>query len=122
MLMQMGVSAGEFAGTASRSGGLVEKLCAANNSCAQAYPHLLGWLLANHANAPIDDEASYIVPVRVDSKNGPLALTITLRTMSLPGMAGNCLISRHKMPGDLEAIVGKALTTKIEVLNKSLGG
>ena len=77
---------------------------------------LLDWLLANHANAPVDGEASYIVPVGVGSKNGPLALTITLRIMSLPGMAGNCLISRHKMPGNLEAIVAKALTTKIPKL------
>ena len=77
---------------------------------------LLVWLLVNHVGAPMDGEAAYTVPVAADSKNGPLALTVTLRTMSLPGMAGNCLISRDKMPGDLEAIVDKALRTKIPKL------
>ena len=77
---------------------------------------LLDWLLVNHAGAPEDGEASYNVPVGAGSKNGPLALTITLRTMSLPGMEGNCLISRHKMPANLEAIIAKALTTKIPKL------
>lgn len=39
--------------------------------------------------------------------------------MSLPGMAGNCLIFRDKMPGDLGTIVEKALKTKIPKLVKT---
>jgi hypothetical protein len=77
---------------------------------------LLNWLLANHTAAPHEGQASHLVPVTATSKNGPLALPITLRTMHLPGMAGSCLIARDKMPGDLEAIVEKALRTKIPKL------
>jgi hypothetical protein len=77
---------------------------------------LLDWLLVNHTAAPQGGESSHVVPVAVKSKNGPLALRITLRTMHLPGMAGSCLITRDKMPGDLEAIVEKALRTKIPKL------
>jgi hypothetical protein len=77
---------------------------------------LLSWLLVNHTAAPREGESSHVVPVAVSSKNGPLALPITLRTMHLPGTAGSCLISRDKMPGDLEAIVEKALRTKIPKL------
>jgi hypothetical protein len=77
---------------------------------------LLIWLLANHSAAPQEGQSSHVVPVAATSKNGPLALTITLRTMHLPRMAGSCLISRDKMPGDLEAIVEKALRTKIPKL------
>jgi hypothetical protein len=77
---------------------------------------LLNWLLKNHAGTPQEGMASYDVPVAAKAKNGPLSLPITLRTMHLPGMAGSCLISRDKMPGDLEAIVEKALRTKIPKL------
>jgi hypothetical protein len=77
---------------------------------------LLNWLLANHAVAPREGEASYSVPVAANTRNGPLALPVTLRTMHLPGMAGSCLIARDKMPGTLEAIVEKALRTKIPKL------
>jgi hypothetical protein len=73
---------------------------------------LLNWLLTNHTAAPQEGEASHVVPVAATSKNGPLALPITLLTMHLPGMSGSCLIARDKMPGDLEAIVEKALRTK----------
>jgi hypothetical protein len=74
---------------------------------------LLDWLLVNHTAALHEGESSHVVQVGATSKNGPLALPITLRTMHLPGMAGSCLIARDKMPGDLEAIVEKALRTKI---------
>lgn len=74
---------------------------------------LLNWLLVNHAGAPREGKASYTVPVTANAKKGPLLFPITLSTMHLPGMAGSCLIARDKMPGDLEAIVGKALRTKI---------
>ena len=77
---------------------------------------LLDWLLENHTAAPQEGQSSHLVPVAAAPKNGPLALTITLRTMHLPGMAGSCLIARDKMPGDLEAIVEKALRTKIPKL------
>ena len=77
---------------------------------------LLNWLLANHAAAPHEGQSSHFVPVAAASKNGPLPLAITLRTMHLPGMAGNCLISWDKMPGNLETIVEKALRTKIPKL------
>ena len=77
---------------------------------------LLEWLLVNHTAALHEGESSHIVQVGVTSKNGPLALPITLRTMHLPGIAGSCLIARDKMPGDLEAIVEKALRTKIPKL------
>jgi len=77
---------------------------------------LLNWLMANHAGAPREGEASYVVPVAAKARNGPLALPVTLRTMHLPGMAGSCLIARDKMPGTLEAIVEKALRTKIPKL------
>ena len=78
--------------------------------------HLLNWLMANHGGAPREGQASYIVPVAPNAKNGPLALPITLRTMHLPGMPGSCLISRDKMPGNLDAIIEKALRTKIPKL------
>jgi hypothetical protein len=77
---------------------------------------LLDWLLANHTAAPQEGESPHLVLVAATSKNGPLTLPITLRTMHLPGMAGSCLIARDKMPGDLEAIVEKALRTKIPKL------
>ena len=77
---------------------------------------LLNWLQAHHAAAPREGEASYVVPVAAKARNGPLALSVTLRTMHLPGMAGSCLIARDKMPGTLEAIVEKALRTKIPKL------
>jgi hypothetical protein len=77
---------------------------------------LLNWLLANHTAAPQEGQSSHLVSVATASKNGPLALPITLRTMHLPGMAGSCLIARDKIPGDLEAIVEKALRTKIPKL------
>ena len=77
---------------------------------------LLNWLMANHAGAPREGEASYVVPVAAKARNGPLGLPVTLRTMHLPGMAGSCLIARDKMPGTLEAIVEKALRTKIPKL------
>jgi len=77
---------------------------------------LLDWLLVNHTAALREGESSHVVQVGATSKNGPLALPITLRTMHLPGIAGSCLIARDKMPGDLEAIVEKALRTKIPKL------
>jgi hypothetical protein len=77
---------------------------------------LLEWLLVNHTAALHEGESSHIVQIGATSKNGPLALPITLRTMHLPGMAGSCLIARDKMPSDLEAIVEKALRTKIPKL------
>src|SRR5579862_5977898 len=77
---------------------------------------LLNWLLANHTVAPLEGESSHVVPVAAKSKNGPLALPITLRTMHLPCQAGSCLIARDRMPGDLDAIVEKALRTKIPKL------
>jgi hypothetical protein len=77
---------------------------------------LLNWLLANHTVAPEEGESSNVVPVAATSKRGPLALPITLRTMHLPGMAGSCLIARDRMPGDLDAIVERALRTKIPKL------
>lgn len=77
---------------------------------------LLDWLLENHPAAPQEGLSSHVVTVAATSKNGPLALPITLRTMHLRGMAGSCLIARDKMPGDLEAIVEKALRTKIPKL------
>jgi len=77
---------------------------------------LLTWLLTNHTAAPREGEASFTIPVGSKAKAGPLPLSITLRTMHLPGMAGSCLIARHKMPGDLNSIVEKALRTKIPKL------
>jgi hypothetical protein len=79
---------------------------------------LLRWLVVNHGNAPSEGERTYTVPVGSTSKNGPLQLAIALRTRSLPGMAGSCLIWRVNMPGDLGAIVDKALKTKIAKLVK----
>jgi len=80
---------------------------------------LLTWLVVNHAGASKEGESQYTVPVGSNSKNGELVLNITLRTTSLPGMAGNCLISRDKMPGDLGIIMEKALRTKIPKLVKT---
>lgn len=80
---------------------------------------LLTWLVVNHAGASKEGESQYTVPVGSNSKNGELVLNITLRTTSLPGMAGNCLISRDKMPGDLGTIMEKALKTKIPKLVKT---
>ena len=77
---------------------------------------LLDWLLENHTAAPQEGQSSHLVTVAATSKNVPLVLPITLRTMHLPGMAGGRLIARDKMPGDLEAIVEKALRTKIPKL------
>jgi hypothetical protein len=77
---------------------------------------LLDWLVANHTAVLQEGQSSYVVPVAAKAKNGPLALPVTLRTMHLPGMAGSCLIARDKMPGDLEAIVEKALGTRIPKL------
>lgn len=77
---------------------------------------LLNWLLVNHTAAPHEGQSLHVVPVAATSKNGPLGLPITLRTMHLPGMTGTCLIARDKMPGNLEAIVEKALRTKIPKL------
>jgi hypothetical protein len=81
---------------------------------------VLTWLLANHAGAQQEGEWAHIVPVAATGKNGPLALTITLSPMRLPGMSGSCLISRHKMPGDLGAIVEKAVRTKVPKLVRTL--
>ena len=77
---------------------------------------LLTWLLANHTDAPQEGQSSYVVRVAATSKNRPLALTITVRTMHLPGIGGSCLIASDKMPGDLEVVVEKALRTKIPKL------
>jgi len=77
---------------------------------------LLRWLVVSHSNAPNEGEATYAVPVGYSSKNGPLQLTITLRTRSLPGISGSCLIWRDNIPGDLAAVVDKALRTKIAKL------
>ncbi len=80
---------------------------------------LLTWLLVNHAGASNEGESQYTVPVGSNSKKGELLLNITLRTTSLPGMAGNCLISRDNIPGDLGTITEKALKTKIPKLVKT---
>jgi hypothetical protein len=77
---------------------------------------LLTWLVANHIDAPKEGEAEYTVPVASKKKNGPLLLRITLRTMSLAGMPGNCLIERQHAPGDIEKVVEKALSTKLPKL------
>jgi hypothetical protein len=44
---------------------------------------LLDWLLENHPAAPQEGLSSHVVTVAATSKNGPLALPITLRTMHL---------------------------------------
>lgn len=80
---------------------------------------LLAWLAINHARAAKEGESEYRVPVGRSSKTGPLQLAITLRTTNLPAMAGSCLISRHRLPGDLESVVEKALKTKIPKLVKT---
>jgi hypothetical protein len=77
---------------------------------------LLSWLIRNHEDVPVGGEFWHVVPVGTSSKIGVLPLTIMLRTMSLPGMAGNCLISRHQTPRDLAVVVAKALETKIPKL------
>ena len=81
---------------------------------------LLRWLLLNHAGAPKEGELHCAVSVGSNPKIGELLLNITLRTTSVPGMAGNCLISRNKMPGDLASIVEKALRTKIPKLVRTI--
>ena len=80
---------------------------------------LLEWLVVNHAGAPQEGEVEHTVPVGRHRRNGPLLLKITLRTTSLPGMAGNCLIARDKMPGDLDMVIEKALKTKVPKLVKT---
>jgi hypothetical protein len=80
---------------------------------------LLAWLIVNHAGAPKEGESEYTVPVGRTSKGGPFQLRITLRTTSPSGRAGNCLISRDKMPGNLRTVVEKALTTKLSKLVKT---
>jgi hypothetical protein len=46
-------------------------------------------------------------------------LNIGLQCTSLPGMSGNCLIARDKMPKDLGVNVEKALRTKLPKLVKT---
>ena len=83
---------------------------------------LLAWLVANHAGVPKDSQVKYTVPAGGNSRNGPLLLRVTLRTMSQPGRAGNCLIyrnyliQRNEMPLGIETVVEKALRTKIPKL------
>jgi hypothetical protein len=77
---------------------------------------LLKWLLANHRQAPKEGEALWSLPMGGRSRNEPFRLSITLRTVSLPGMAGDCLIARGAMPGNLADVVEKALRTKIPKL------
>jgi len=77
---------------------------------------LLSSLTTNHVGLPSKGESSYIVTIGSKSKNSALSLTITLRTMHLPGVAGSCRISRGEMPGDLGTVVDKALRTKIPKL------
>lgn len=79
---------------------------------------VLSWLLANHALLPPNSESSHTVRVG-NRKNGPLALTITLRTRPLPGMAGSCLMARLMVPGELATVVETALLTKVPKLVKT---
>lgn len=80
---------------------------------------LLDWLLANHAGAPKEGKCEYTVPVGRSSKDGPMQLRITLGGMNLRAKAGNCLIYRNSIPGDLRTVVERALTTKIPKLVKT---
>ena len=76
---------------------------------------LLAWLMANHAAAP-EGYSSHAVTVGISARNAPLVLNIGLHCTSLPGMKGNCLIARDKMPRDLGNNVEKALRTKLPKL------
>lgn len=80
---------------------------------------LFSWLVANHTSAPKNGITTYTIPVGHTPKKGPLQLTITLRTGSLPGTAGDCLTYRTNVPEDLGAIVEKALITKVPKLVKT---
>jgi hypothetical protein len=80
---------------------------------------LLTWLLVNHAGAPAVGVTHHVIQTGSKSKNRELLLRITLRSGTMEGTAGNCLISRDKMPGDLETIVEKALKTKLPKLIKT---
>jgi hypothetical protein len=76
---------------------------------------LLAWLMANHAAAP-EGYSAHAVTVGISARNAPLVLNIGLQCTSLPGMKGNCLIARDKMPRDLGSNVEKALRTKLPKL------
>jgi hypothetical protein len=56
---------------------------------------LLIWLTANHTVAPMEGTSRHTVTVCRNSRKGPLDLDITLHTVHLPGLAGNCLICRN---------------------------
>lgn len=79
---------------------------------------LLEWLRANHTIAPAEGESNHIVSVG-SGKLGPLALSITLQTMHLPGNSGVTLISRGPMPKTLGDIVEEALRRKLPKLVKT---
>lgn len=81
---------------------------------------LLEWLVVNHRGAPKEGCAQYAVPVGSKARNGPLPLTITLKSVSLPTMVGNCHIARGKMPEDLGVVVEKALKTKTPKLVRTV--
>jgi hypothetical protein len=76
---------------------------------------LLACLTANHAAAP-EGYSAHAVTVGMSARNAPLVLNIGLQSTSLPGMKGNCLIARDKMPRDLWSNVEKALRTKLPKL------
>jgi hypothetical protein len=67
---------------------------------------LLAWLVANHASVP-EGYSAHAVRVGISARNAPLVLIIGLQSTSLPGMKGNCLIARDKMPRDLRNNVEK---------------
>lgn len=80
---------------------------------------LLEWLKDHHASAQLEGVVRHTVPVAVSSKQGPLALTITLQTDHLPGLPGSTLISRGPMPKTLTDVVEEALSRKVPKLVKA---
>lgn len=81
---------------------------------------LLEWLKVNHKQAPYGGKAEFRVPIATDKKkNAPTELTIALQATDVPGAVGNCLISRADVPDDLDAIVKKALGTKVPKLART---
>ena len=77
---------------------------------------LLTWLVTKRMALPTEDVVHRVVTVGKSAKSGPLRLTVKFRTTSMPGMTGNCLISRDTMPGTLTNIVEKALATKEQLM------
>jgi hypothetical protein len=81
---------------------------------------LMDWLVANHPGMRKDCKCAFTVPVGRSSKNGPLQLQVTLRVITVSGIAGDCHISRSDAPNDLGDVVEKALKTKIPKLVKTV--